>query len=158
MVFWCRLVLINATRKDFLKILENFPVLIPLLGMKYSVWFPTHGVRAGSLRGWLDRLFDQPAYRLDPERQAMVARSISEVCLDRGWRLIAVEPGERDVVAVVESAVRPERVIHDFKIAASLALASLDGDGPDRKRFNRRARVRYLKNEQSSAAAAGHGF
>ncbi len=128
-------------------------MLIPLLGMKYSLWFPTHGVRAGSFRGWLDRLFDQPTYQLDLEKQAMVARSIQEVCLDRGWRLIAVEPGEREVVAVVESAARPERVIHDFKIAASLALASLDGYGPDRKRFNRRARVRYLKSDGLSSAA-----
>ena len=125
--------------------------------MKYSVWFPTHGVRAGSFRGWLDRLFDQPAYQMDRERQAMVSRSISELCLDRGWRLIAVEPGEREVVAVVESAARPERVIHDFKIAASLALASLDGYGPDRTRVNRRARVRYLKSDQFLAAARSVG-
>ncbi len=121
--------------------------------MKYSLWFPTHGVRAGSLRGWLDQLFDQPTYKMDPEKQAMVARSITELCLDRGWRLIAVEPSEREVVAVVESMARPERVIHDFKIAASLALASLDGHGPYRKRFDRRARVRYLKSDKLSAAA-----
>ncbi len=123
--------------------------------MKYSLWFPTYGVETDSFRGWLSRLWHQPTYHLDPERQALVARAISELCLDRGWRLIEVRPGERDVVAVVESAARPERVIHDFKIAASLALASLDGYGPDRKRFNRRARVRYLRmNEQASAAAA----
>ena len=127
--------------------------------MKYSVWFPTHGVRTSYFRGWFDRLFGQPTYQLDLERRAMVARSIAEVCHDRGWRLIAVEPGEREVVAVVESAARPERVIHDFKIAASLALASLDGDGPERKRFNRRARVRYLKNNgRATSAVAGRGF
>ena len=79
--------------------------------MKYSVWFPTHGVRTSYFRGWFDRLFGQPTYQLDLERRAMVARSIAEVCHDRGWRLIAVEPGEREVVAVVESAARPERVI-----------------------------------------------
>jgi hypothetical protein len=111
--------------------------------MTYSLWFPTHGVDA---RGWLCRLFHQPAYQLDKERQTMVARSIKELCLDRGWQLITVEPGEREVFAVVESTSKPERIIHDFKIAATLALASLDGYGPARKRFNRRAHVRYLSD------------
>jgi hypothetical protein len=121
--------------------------------MTYSLWFPTHGVEAG-LGGWIHRLFHQPAYKLDRERRDLVARAISERCLERGWHLVSVDPGEREIVAVVESAAKPERVIHDFKIAASRALASLDGDGPDRKRFDRRARVRYLSNPNSAEALA----
>ena len=123
--------------------------------MKYSLWFPTHGVEAGSFRGWLDKFFYQPAYRLDAERQAIVARAIRELSLERGWRLIEVQPREWEVVAIVESDLKPERVIHDFKIAATRALASLDGEGPHRKRFNRRARVQHLTQpEQASAASA----
>jgi hypothetical protein len=126
--------------------------------MKYSVWFPTHGVEKGTFRSWLDELFSQPAYELDAERQAMVARAIREVCLDRGWQLMSVEPRELDVYAVVESGAAPERIIHDFKIAASLALTSLDGEGPKRKRFNRRSRVREIVvAERAAAAKAGDG-
>jgi len=135
--------------------MENFRRFITLSSMKYSLWFPTHGVEAGSFRGWLDKFFYQPAYRLDAERQAIVARAIRELCLERGWRLIEVQPREWEVVAIVESDLKPERVIHDFKIAATRALASLDGEGPNRKRFNRRARVQHLTQpEQASAASA----
>lgn len=119
--------------------------------MTYSLWFPTHGVEAG-LGGWIHRLFHQPVYKLDSERRQIAARAITERCLERGWRLVSVDPGECEIVAVVECTAKPERVIHDFKIAASLALASLDGDGVDRKRFDRRARVRYLSNNDSLIA------
>lgn len=135
--------------------MENFRRLNTLLCMKYSLWFPTHGVEAGSFRGWLDRFFAQPAYRLDNECQAIVARAIRELCLDRGWRLIEIQLKEWDVVAVVESDRKPERIVHDFKIAASRALASLDGAGPSRKRFDRRARIVQLNTpNQASAASA----
>ena len=123
--------------------------------MKHSLWFPTHGVEKGTIRGWLDELFSQPAYQLDAERQAIVARAIREVCLDRGWQLVSVESREVDVYAVVEGSTQPERVIHDFKIAASLALASLDGEGPKRKRFDRRYRQREITSDRASAANAG---
>ncbi|MBY0506121.1 MAG: hypothetical protein K2X03_19550 [Bryobacteraceae bacterium] len=119
--------------------------------MKYSLWFPTHSVEPGSFRSWFPFLC-QPAYRLDKERQAIVTRAIRELCLDRGWRLAEIEPREWEVAAVVETAHKPERVVHDFKIAASRALASLDGEGPQRKRFDRRARIRQLS--QASAASA----
>ena len=122
--------------------------------MRYSLWFPTHGVEAGSLRGFLNRLFVQPAYRLDAERQSLVSRAISELCVDRGWKLLEVKAGEYGVSATVESNVTPERIIHDFKIAASLALAFLDGDGPDRKRFNRRAHYREVDPAAFSMATA----
>jgi len=123
--------------------------------MKYSLWFPTHGVEKGTVRGWLDELFSQPAYRLDAERQALVARSIREVCLDRGWQLVSVNPRDLEVYAVVECGIKPERVVHDLKIAASLALAAFDGEGPKRKRFNRRFRVSELVPGQAVAANAG---
>ena len=123
--------------------------------MKYSLWFPTHGAHDGSLRGWLRDLFQhQPAYKLDGTRQAIVARSITELCLDRGWRLVSIEPGEMKVSAVVECERKPERVIHDFKLTASRALASLDGYGPAIRRFNRRAHFRQLDDSQRSANAA----
>ena len=127
--------------------------------MKYSLWFPTHGVEAGSLPRWFDKFFRRPTYRLDSERQAIVARAIRELCDDRGWQLIAVEPKDWEVVAVVESPQKPERIIHDFKIAASRALASLDGDGPAHRRFDRRARIQQLSSadpepDQASAASA----
>lgn len=109
----------------------------------------------GSVRSWFERFFPQPAYRLDAERQAIVARAIRELCLDRGWRLAELASSDWDVSAIVESEQKPERVVHDFKIAASLALASLDGDGPTRKRFDRRVRIRRLSApDQASAASA----
>ena len=123
--------------------------------MKYSLWFPTHGVEVGSFRSWLAQAFDQPAYRLDAERQALVARALRELCLDRGWTLLEIEAREREVEALVEADHPPERLVHDFKIAASRALASLDGDGPKRKRFDRRARILHLATPgQASAASA----
>jgi hypothetical protein len=116
--------------------------------MRYSLWFPTHGRLEHSLRGWLARLFAAPAYRLDPERQAVAARSIRELCLDRGWQLIDVDPRELEITAVVECDADAERVLHGFKITASRALAALDGEGPNRKRFSRKAHIRKLADNK----------
>lgn len=115
--------------------------------MRYSLWFPTHGRLENSLRGWLTRLFEAPVYRLDSERQAVAARSIRELCLDRGWRLIEVDPGELENTAVVECDAEAERVVQGFKITASRALAALDGEGPNRKRFSRKAHIRQLAGD-----------
>lgn len=137
--------------------MENFSGQNPLLGVKYSVWFPTHCPTqgAGSFRAWLESLFVQPAYTLDAERRLIVERSIREICHERGWRLVEIQTGEAEVMAVVESDVQPERVIRVFKVGASLALAALDGYGPERKRFNRQARIRALSsNERASSASA----
>lgn len=136
--------------------MENFSLQNSLIGMKYSVWFPTHGPTHGAsyFRGWFERVFSQPAYRLDRERQLLVERSIREVCHERGWRLVSFQSTEMEVAAVVESDAKPERVIRVFKVAASLALAALDGYGPERKRFNRHARIRELTSSDRASATS----
>ena len=70
-----------------------------------------------------------------------MARAIAEVCLDQGWSLENVETADVLVSVVVESFAEPGKVVHHFKVAASRALALLDGKGPERRRFNRRADI-----------------
>jgi len=124
--------------------------------MRYSLSFPTHGAGGAPMRGWVDWLLGRPGYRLDAECQALAARAIQEVCLDRGWRLVSIRTGEIEVAVVVDGEIQPERMIHEFKLAASRALVLVDGGGPSRKRFDRRARIEAVQvNEHGRGAAAG---
>jgi REP element-mobilizing transposase RayT len=87
---------------------------------------------------------DQPPYQLDAPRRAAVLEAIREVCRYRSWRLLAAHVRSTHVHAIVESTLRPERVMQDFKSYASRALNRLALDSPGRHRWTRHGSTLWL--------------
>jgi REP element-mobilizing transposase RayT len=62
------------------------------------------------------------SYRLDSGQREVVLRAIQQVCLHRGWALLAAYVRSNHVHVVVNADIAPERVMHDFKAYASRSL------------------------------------
>jgi REP element-mobilizing transposase RayT len=100
-----------------------------------------------------NELMDQAPYHLDQIRRDAVLEAIQEVCVHRGWNLLAAHVRSNHVHTVVEGEVPPERVMGDFKAYASRRLNGLGLDEPKRKRWARHGSTRWLwKPEHVSAA------
>src|SRR5450755_2746009 len=78
-------------------------------------------------------LMDQAPYHLDQIRRDAVLEAIQEVCVHRGWSLLAAHVRSNHVHTVVEAEVSPERVMGDFKAYASRRLNGMRLDEPKRK-------------------------
>ena len=65
---------------------------------------------------------DQAPYHLDQISRDAVLEAIQEVCVHRGWSLLAAHVRSNHVHTVVEAEVPPERVMSDFKAYASRRL------------------------------------
>ncbi len=91
---------------------------------------------------------NQPPYWLDSDGRTAVLEALMEVCLHRGWNLLAAHVRTNHVHVVVEAEVRPEKVMTDFKSYASRGLTRLGRDGPDRKRWARHGSTRWLWKDQ----------
>jgi REP element-mobilizing transposase RayT len=90
----------------------------------------------------------QTPYFLDPEGRAAVLQAIREVCLHRGWSLLAAHVRTTHVHAIVEAGVLPERIMNAFKSYASRGLNRLGRDGPNRKRWARHGSTRWLWKDE----------
>lgn len=86
-------------------------------------------------------------YLLNGERRAVVMEALREVCLYRGWILLAAHVRSNHVHVVVEADVGPERVMNDFKAYASRRLNSLGRDEVGRKRWARHGSTRWLRKD-----------
>ena len=91
---------------------------------------------------------NQAPYSLDRDSRAAVLEALREVCLHRGWNLLAAHVRTNHVHVVVEAEVRPEKVMNDFKSYASRGLNRLGRDGSDRKRWARHGSTRWLWKDQ----------
>jgi len=102
-------------------------------------------LEADSARAATEReLLDQAPYSLDQMRRDAVLDAIREVCVHRGWRLLAVHVRTTHVHTVVEAAVPPERVMSGFKAYASRRLNRMGLDATDRRRWTRHGSTRWL--------------
>src|SRR5260370_39462075 len=99
-----------------------------------------HQQRAAAER----QLMDQPPYSLDPTCRGIVLEALGQVCLHRGWRLLAAHVRTTHVHVIVETDIRPERIMGDFKSYSSRSLNSLRSDQSDRKRWARHGSTRWL--------------
>ncbi len=90
----------------------------------------------------------QPAYTLGQDSRTVVLAALKEVCLHRGWTLLAAHIRTNHVHAVVESDVRPEKIMNDFKAYASRVLSRLGQDAPDRRRWARHGSTRWLWKDE----------
>ena len=91
---------------------------------------------------------NQPPYFLDERRRGIVLEAVCEVCLYRGWGLIAAHVRTNHVHVVVEAVVRPEKVMNDIKSYASRRLSKAEAHEPDRKRWARHGSTRWLWKDQ----------
>jgi REP element-mobilizing transposase RayT len=96
--------------------------------------------RAGAER----RSMVQPPYAMDSESRVVVLHALAEVCSHRGWNLLAAHVRSNHVHVVVETDVRPEKVMNDFKAYASRALNRLEREKPGRRRWARHGSTRWL--------------
>ena len=96
---------------------------------------------------------DQPPYHLDQIRRDAVLEAIQEVCVHRGWSLLAAHVRSNHVHTVVEAETPPERVMGDFKAYASRRLNRMRMDEPSRKRWAHHGSTRWLWKPQHVSAA-----
>ncbi|HEY3443978.1 MAG TPA: transposase [Paludibaculum sp.] len=94
------------------------------------------------------QFMDQAPYLLDFEGRAVVLQALRDVCLHRGWGLLAAHVRTNHLHVVVEAEVRPERIMGDFKSYASRALNRLGHDCSDRKRWARHGSTRWLWKDE----------
>ena len=98
-------------------------------------------------------LMDQPSYALDGDRRAAVLQALREVCLHRGWNLLAAHVRSTHVHVVVEANARPEKVMNGLKSYASRALNRLGKDKIGSKRWARHGSTQWLWNPKDVSAA-----
>ncbi len=96
---------------------------------------------------------DQPAYTLDAARRTIVLQAIQEVCVCRGWPLLAVHVRNNHVHIGVCANQVPERVMTDLKVYASRKLNAGGFDVPERKRWTRHGSTRSLWHTKHVEAA-----
>jgi REP element-mobilizing transposase RayT len=113
---------------------------------------PTVDVDSARVTAETERM-DQAPYELDEIRRDAVLGAIQEVCAHRGWSLLAAHVRSNHVHTVVESEAKPERVMSDFKVYSSRLLNRMELDGPNRKRWARHGRTRWLWETRHVAAA-----
>jgi REP element-mobilizing transposase RayT len=99
------------------------------------------------------KLMDQAPYDMDEIRRGAVMVAIREVCVHRGWVLLAAHVRSSHVHAVVGAEAPPERVMSDFKTYASRRLNEMRVDEPGRKRWTRHGSTRWLWKPQHVSAA-----
>ena len=58
----------------------------------------------------------QPPYVLDRGSREAVLKALKEVCLHRGWSLLAGHVRTSHVHVIVEGDIRPEKVLNDFQV------------------------------------------
>ena len=93
------------------------------------------------------RMKDTP-YELDEERREIVLQTLLEVCLHRGWTLLAAHIRTNHVHVIAGAEVAPETLLGAFKAYASRALRRIDGEEPDRRRWARHGSTRWLWKDE----------
>jgi REP element-mobilizing transposase RayT len=90
------------------------------------------------------RVMNAERYYLSGDRRAAVLEALRDVCLHRGWNLLAAHIRTTHLHVIVESNTCPEKVMNAFKSYASRRLNLLEQERPDRKRWTRHGSTRWL--------------
>ena len=109
-----------------------------------SRWLEADPRRAAAER----RGMNQPPYELHRDGRAVVLETLHEVCLHRGWNLLAAHVRSTPVQVIIEGEVSPEKARNDFKAYASRALNRLERGEPDGKRGARHGSTRWWWKDQ----------
>ena len=81
---------------------------------------------------------------LSPLARSVVEAAIREVCETRGYGIPALNVRSNHAHAVVKKAVKPEKIVNDFKTYATRRLREARLIGPDTKVWSRGSSTRYL--------------
>jgi REP element-mobilizing transposase RayT len=93
----------------------------------------------------------EPSYHLDGPRRQITLHALCEIARRKGWALHAAHVRSNHVHLVVTAAGPPERVMNDFKTAASRRLNKASPAERDRTRWTRHGSTRYLWTEEAVA-------
>ncbi len=92
-----------------------------------------------------------PPYHLDRQRREVTIGALREIAGRKGWTLHAAHVRSNHVHLVVTAEGPPERVLNDFKTAASRRLNKAFPSERDRTRWTRHGSTRYLWTEEALA-------
>jgi REP element-mobilizing transposase RayT len=91
---------------------------------------------------------NQAPCQLDRDSRMVVLDAVREVCSYCGWSLLAAHMRSTHVHVVVETEMRPEKVMSDFKSYASRGLNRMGRDGSDRRRWAHHGSTRWSWKDQ----------
>jgi REP element-mobilizing transposase RayT len=97
-----------------------------------------------------------PSILLDPHQRSIVSSAISEVCQYREYELKALNVRTNHVHAVVSKAIKPEKIVNDFKAYATRRLRGEWQFAADGKVWARGASTRYLWKPKHVVAAVDY--
>jgi REP element-mobilizing transposase RayT len=89
----------------------------------------------------------EPPYHLDGPRRQVTLQALREIARRKGWTLHAVHVRTNHVHLVVTADGPPERILNDFKSAASRRLNKAFPAERERTRWTRHGSTRYLWTE-----------
>jgi REP element-mobilizing transposase RayT len=92
-----------------------------------------------------------PPYQLDALRRQVTLEAVCEIARRKGWVLHAAHVRTNHVHIAVTAAGTPERVMNDFKTAASRRLNKAFPAERDRTRWTRHGSTRYLWTDEAVA-------
>jgi len=96
---------------------------------------------------------NQPAIILDIEQRKLVGEAIKEVCEHRSYTLRAMNVRTNHAHTVVSAAVKPEKIVNDFKAYSTRKLRGNWQVSADDKVWSRGSSTRYLWKPRHVAAA-----
>jgi REP element-mobilizing transposase RayT len=107
-------------------------------------------------RAKAQRQLGEPLYHLDAPRRQIMLHALWEIARRKRWTLHAAHVRPSHVHIVVTADGSPERVMNDFKAAASRRLNKAFPDEDGRTRWTRHGSTRYLWTEEAVAQKVGY--
>ena len=95
----------------------------------------------------------QRPYSMNSLQRKAVLGAVMEICLYRGWSLLAIHVRSQHVHLVVAGEDAPEKIMEDAKKYASRALNRAVKDSNNRRRWARHGSTRYLWKPDAVGAA-----
>ena len=89
-----------------------------------------------------------PPVKLDAYQRPVVEKAIGEVCLHRGYKLLAVNVRTNHVHTVVSAYVKPEPILQSFQAYATRKLRETGLLARNVKPWSRHGSTRYLWKEK----------
>ena len=85
---------------------------------------------------------------MDQADRTAVLAAVQEHCAYRGWKLWAAHVRSNHVHVIVESDVRPEKIMNEFKSYSSRELNRFLNGTSERRRWARHGSTRWLRKDQ----------
>lgn len=152
---------------------NEFPIAYLLTFRTFGTWL--HGDARGSNQRSRDSRFgtikidpnvplnetmadeiEQQSVILDSNQRNLVESAITEVCEFRAYELRALNVRTNHTHAVVSKAIKPERIVNDFKAYSTRKLRGKSQFSSGQKIWSRGASMRYLWKPRHVEAAVDY--